>query len=1441
MSTYLERLNKKKKENNSTYDTYLDRQEAQNIRNGKDTLFSDYQNLINSHNSTIQDTQKYSDVKDYNSGINYGNRDSLHNSINTDYNNYQNISDRLKKFRNEYVNMYGEDNVKTLEEGLSSIGNNIHNVSSGIENLNNYWDSVKKNFKTEDDWKNYQYQQNKEKDYSVLSSMTDDEIIDALRYGNDKLYRYSNEDNNSTAYQSNIVDYIKEKGSNHLLNMYQDYLHKNDTTDTGNLLHSLTGLDWFDKTYVPEQEEINEVDNIKTKRSADELIDNLYNKYSKEKDWGEMTSSYDSGNTFYDKSLSDATSKGELNKQSQVYVYLANKYGKDKADEYRDSLSEYNNLLQRETEVQEAQQFSQEHPVLGTLRSFGTNLGSAISLAPVVDTVNTAIGNNIDTNDVFHQPTHVTNALRNQVANDIDSNVGRFIYQTANSAIDSAINMGVATALTGGVGAVGETVGSSALASAPKYTAEVTSALMGNSVATNAIIEGKEKGYSDVKALTLGIIQGAIEGITEKYSIDRIIKNPNLLKSAVTEGTEEIASNWMNNIVDAVANGDKSEFNQFIKAYKEENPDATDGKAFSMAILNSLKDDGLAFLGGAMAGGAMAGTQQGINYIGNSLTGKDIKNLDNVNTLVEIGSNLDTNSKAYKTANKISEKISNNKSVSNNLVGKLRNEIINETQQASNADLSTAIENRLVTLGEKSAKAQYLSNVAVKVINGESLSTEEKVALGGSTQAQRVISEYNNSDKSNYTNEWSNNIQSKARTFNAMAQFSDKTSLSSADVTKANVPIVGVNSVNNGEITYNLSNGKTAKASELKLSNGYDVINNYAKSMNTEEANNYVAGYKELSADVNPETYNALWTIAKEAGINDNQQMLQDVANREDNVLSSKSLLNAFKAGVTEIAKTKSNGDVIKQAEPIKVDNNIKSESNRETVYNEYAPQHIDDISTYENMFNRVYTAGTRGVTYKSLSNNINYSDVMRELGETEIKDILSAGKNDYNSTLKNENVTNREKKKGEVNVSDEVYNKLFSNAKTDEDYDKILHIDTLNSIAETLGTDIVVEDIEDNNINGYIKNGVIHINVNKTTEGILFTATHESVHFLRMNNEKGYRALRDFVFDCLTDKGVNIDSRVSNVIDTYLEKNALDINNLTDGAEEEIIANAFGSIIGNEQAMQKAYNFSTEKKNAIISAIRNIIDRLKSFLKSLTNMSEVKALKDDINAQIKMAEIFADGLEKSKQVENNEYNTIDELGETLPGTKFSIFEDSSQRNLIAVHNLSPSNLEKTLDRGGFPMPSIAVTKYDMLHENFGEVSVLFDKDTINPEISNNEVYGGDVYSATYPQIDYKLNEQKASDLYAHLEKLIGSKTMAFGINPVRFNPYNIEDAIQKSKGEINYINSLKNDYGMKNLFLSINDNQVKSIQNIETTQILDISKECQLVLIRAKEEVEKE
>ena len=1284
MSTYLERLEKSKK-NKTYYDNYLDRQTAKQIGTQDDTLFNDFKSLISSNDTTTKAVQQYGAIKDYKSGTNYSGRENLHNSVTDDYKKYQNLNERLKKFRSEYVNAYGENAVKTLEDGLSTISSNIKNSSQGISQLNSYWDEVKKNFDTEDKWKKYQYSQNRENDYKILSKMSDDEIIDTLRNGNDKLYRYSKKGSNELDYQTNIIDYIKEKGSSNLLTKYQDYLKEDDFTDTSGLFHSLTGLDWFDETTNPNSEEINQIDNLKMKKTAEETIDELYNNYAKNKDWKKFTSYYNSDVNFYEEGISEAAQKGTLDKQHSVYVYLANKYGKEKADEYNASLSEYNNLKRTELEVKDTKEFAEKHPVLGTLRSFGTNLGSALTMTPIVDAVDTAIGKKVDTNSVLHSPTHITNALRNQVTNDIDSEVGKFIYQTANSAIDSAINLGFATALTGGVGAVGESIGSSVLANAPKYTAEVTSALMGNSVATNAIIEGKKKGYSDVKAVSLGMIRGAIEGITEKYSIDRIIKNPNLIKSAVTEGTEEVASNWMNNIVDAVANGDKSEFNQFIKAYKEENPDATDGKAFSMAIVNSLKDDGLAFLGGAMAGSAMGGVQQGINAVGNSLTGKDIKNLDNVNTLVEIGSNLDTNSKAYKTANKISEKISNNKSVSNNLVGKLRNEIINETQQASNEDLSTAIENRLVTLGEKSAKAQYLSNVAVKVINGESLSTAEKVALGGSTQAQRVISEYNNSGKSDYTNKWANEIQSTPRMYNTMAGVSNQTAISQNDIKKASVPISGVNSVNNGEVVYNLNNGSTDKASELKLDNGFDVIDNYAKSMTQEEANDYVNGYKSVPSNIDAETYNAQWTIAKQAGVANNEKLLTEAYQREDNILSDEIILNAYKAGVKESSnKNKVNETNFVPNNQTKVNNQTPLNSqtgvtdNQETylnkVFEKYAPTHENDIVSYANMFDRVYTAGSRGVTYKSLANNINYADVMRELDETQIKEILNAGQLDYENTLKNTEVTTRQKSKGEVKVSDEIYSKLFGEG----DLDKISSIDVIDEIAKNIGTDIVLEDINDNSVNGYIKDGVIHINANKSVEGMMFTVTHESVHLLRENNEQGYRTLRNFVFDCLTDSGINIDSRVQKVIDTYLEKNGLDINNLTDSAEEEIIANAFGAIINNKEAMDKAFNLSANEKKSLVQAIKNIIEKLKSFLNKLSGkMSEVKALKDNINAQIKMAEIFAEEIEKT------------DGQNTTNGVKYSKYKDISNtkqfKRWFGDWQNNPKKASKVVNDDGTP------------------------------------------------------------------------------------------------------------------------------------------------------------
>lgn len=79
---------------------------------------------------------------------------------------------------------------------------------------------------------------------------------------------------------------------------------------------------------------------------------------------------------------------------------------------------------------------------------------------------------------------------------------------------------------------------------------------------------------------------------------------------------------------------------------------------------------------------------------------------------------------------------------------------------------------------------------------------------------------------------------------------------------------------------------------------------------------------------------------------------------------------------------------------------------------------------------------------------------------------------------------------------------------------------------------------------------------------------------------------------------------------------------------------------------------------------------------------------------------------------------------------------------LMAIHNLSTEKLKGILELGGFPVPSIAVTNPNLVnHNQFGNISVLFDKNTIDPSNKYNEVYDRDVWSPTFPQVDYELND----------------------------------------------------------------------------------------------------
>lgn len=157
----------------------------------------------------------------------------------------------------------------------------------------------------------------------------------------------------------------------------------------------------------------------------------------------------------------------------------------------------------------------------------------------------------------------------------------------------------------------------------------------------------------------------------------------------------------------------------------------------------------------------------------------------------------------------------------------------------------------------------------------------------------------------------------------------------------------------------------------------------------------------------------------------------------------------------------------------------------------------------------------------------------------------------------------------------------------------------------------------------------------------------------------------------------------------------------------------------------------------------------------------------------------IADNIPQSKKEDNGK--------DTESGKRFSLKEPIEEtKDLIAVHNMNTEDLKRTLQLGGMPMPSIAIVKGKMGHENFGEISIVFGKDTIDPEgMKENRVYGADAWTPTVPQIDYEVDSKKAKAF----ENEVGERTSRFadGI----FSSYSVlrsigvDESTRKTENEV--------------------------------------------------------
>lgn len=81
------------------------------------------------------------------------------------------------------------------------------------------------------------------------------------------------------------------------------------------------------------------------------------------------------------------------------------------------------------------------------------------------------------------------------------------------------------------------------------------------------------------------------------------------------------------------------------------------------------------------------------------------------------------------------------------------------------------------------------------------------------------------------------------------------------------------------------------------------------------------------------------------------------------------------------------------------------------------------------------------------------------------------------------------------------------------------------------------------------------------------------------------------------------------------------------------------------------------------------------------------------------------------------------------------------EKNLIAYHNISADNLAKSLDLGGLPVPSIAITHKDNDYTDFGEISLIMKPDVVAPNTT--PVFSRDAWTTTFPTIYRKGKKSK--------------------------------------------------------------------------------------------------
>lgn len=133
-------------------------------------------------------------------------------------------------------------------------------------------------------------------------------------------------------------------------------------------------------------------------------------------------------------------------------------------------------------------------------------------------------------------------------------------------------------------------------------------------------------------------------------------------------------------------------------------------------------------------------------------------------------------------------------------------------------------------------------------------------------------------------------------------------------------------------------------------------------------------------------------------------------------------------------------------------------------------------------------------------------------------------------------------------------------------------------------------------------------------------------------------------------------------------------------------------------------------------------------------------------------------------------------------------YQTAADKDLVVYHNVSTGKLREAIKLGGLPMPSLAITKRDIPFGDFGEITLIGDKDMIDPRKSrSNEVFSRDAYTVRKPVVNYEVPAKIDSDAfhkkYEETRKFL--KKNSIDVGEINFSFYHGEESLAAMENNI--------------------------------------------------------